>query len=187
VSRGTKKRRNALVALGEIGVGKHDKEAGLVRVGDPHLRAVDHPVVAGVLGRRGERKGVGAGTGLGETERADRVARQPRQPLALLRVRCPLAQSGDNKRILHIAAHADTGVDTRQLLNGQHGRHERRAAAAVLGLELNRHEAVGKHAVNDAAVHRHGAVHLGDARLHVLDGELAHQVAQRNLFVAQRV
>ena len=88
-------------ALKPGGVGRHDEAAdpAVVRsarpddgdvgdraVGDPHLRAVEHPVGAVEAGAGAHRGRVGAGVGLGQPEAADRLAgghpRQPRRPSA---------------------------------------------------------------------------------------------------------
>ena len=52
-------------------VGEDEENLGLVRVGDPHLGAVDDPVISILGGTRLESKGVGSGASFRETERAE--------------------------------------------------------------------------------------------------------------------
>ena len=53
-------------------------------VGDERLRAVDHPAAVDALGARAQRGHVGAGVGLGDAQRADRLAGDRRHQVALL-------------------------------------------------------------------------------------------------------
>src|SRR5690606_13951710 len=72
--------------------------------GDELLGAVDDPVVAVADRGRPRRTGVGAGTGLGEPERAERLARgELRQPALLLLLR---AEPQDRHR-----AETDAGLE----------------------------------------------------------------------------
>src|SRR3546814_18382058 len=86
-SRGLDDERGDL-ALGRVGAREHGVEIGDAAVGDPDLLAGERPaavVVAHGLGA--DRGGVGTGTGFGEAERGDHLARgQFRQVTLLLRV-----------------------------------------------------------------------------------------------------
>ena len=77
-------RREALRPLGDdeaadalVGRCPHDRDVGDRAVRDPHLRAVQDPVVAVAARTRAHRARVGAGVGLGQAEAADRLARSP--------------------------------------------------------------------------------------------------------------
>ena len=68
-----------------VGRRPHHGHVRDVAVGDPHLRAVEHPVVAVTARAGAHAAGVGAEVGLGQAEAPDRLAgRHPRQPLLLL-------------------------------------------------------------------------------------------------------
>src|SRR5439155_22094243 len=66
-------RGDSLVAGVGVRVGKDDEEAGLVRVRDPQLLAVEDPVIALVLGAAGQAERIRSRTRLGERIRANRV------------------------------------------------------------------------------------------------------------------
>ena len=70
-----------------VGARHQREDAGVRRVGDEALGAVDDVVVAVADGRGAQRRGVRAGVRLGQRERGDQLAgRQPRQVLLLLRL-----------------------------------------------------------------------------------------------------
>ena len=77
--------RDALGAARRVGLGDDDDQIGVLAVGDEGLRAVEHVVVAALLGRACDALQVGAGAGLGHGDGADQLAgRQLRQPALLL-------------------------------------------------------------------------------------------------------
>ena len=88
--------------LGHVRVGARQQQPvlGELRVGRPHLLAVEHPAVVGALGARLDRREVGAGGRLGEELAPHLVAAQHRQQVALLLL---LGAVGDDRR----AEHAD--------------------------------------------------------------------------------
>jgi hypothetical protein len=65
------KASDALVSLGGVNVGKDKEDFRLVRVGNPHLGAVNDVVASLLLGAGLERKRVGSGTRLGQTKAAN--------------------------------------------------------------------------------------------------------------------
>ena len=81
-------------------------------VGDPHLPAVEDPVVAVTPGARPHRARVGAGVGLGQPEAPDRLAGgHARQPFLLLLLASPAPDAVHRQRTLHRdqRAHARVG------------------------------------------------------------------------------
>ena len=98
----------ALGALGDeeaadalVGLRPDDGDVGDRAVGDPHLLAVQDPVVAVAAGAGPHRAGVRAGVGLGQAEAADRLAGgHPRQPLLLLLLRAPAPDREHRQRAL---------------------------------------------------------------------------------------
>src|SRR5439155_4844665 len=74
--------RNALVALREVGVRKHEEELRLGRVRDPQLATLEDPLVLLLRGPGLETEGVRPRLGLGQRVGADEVGRKPRQVTA---------------------------------------------------------------------------------------------------------
>jgi hypothetical protein len=71
-----------------VGLGVDDKRFGNRPVGDPKLRAVEHEVVASLLGARLHRDDIGTRARFGHGKRTDMLARdQLRQVFLLLRLR----------------------------------------------------------------------------------------------------
>ena len=86
------------------GVGQQAEEVGAGRVGDPHLGAVDHIVVAVLFGVGLDVGHVGAGVGLGHRDRGDHVTGDGRrQVVALELVGAEAGQGGRG----HVGLHAD--------------------------------------------------------------------------------
>ena len=80
-------RGEPLVPLAPVGGGEHHRPRCVAGVGDEHLGAVQHVLVAVPLGRRLDPGRVGAGVRLAERERAEeRLLEERRQPLPLLLV-----------------------------------------------------------------------------------------------------
>ncbi|KAH6608409.1 Protein kinase C-like protein [Trichoderma cornu-damae] len=151
---------DALVALGRVEVGEDEEDAGLDRVCDPHLGAVDDEAVGGLGGARGHGEGVGAGDGLGEAEGGDGVGGEAREVRSLDVLGSPLEDGGVAERVVDVAQDADAGVGARELLNGDDGRGEVHAGAAVLLGDLDAHEALLEELLHNGRVHGLGLVHL---------------------------
>ena len=75
--------------------GPDDRDVGDRAVGDPHLGAVQDPVVAVASRARAHRAGVGAGVRLGQAEAADRLA--GRHPSAATPASAPRSPSGGSR------------------------------------------------------------------------------------------
>ena len=107
-------RGDALVPQALVGHGEDHEHMGEARVGDEDLAAVEHPVVALVLGHRLLHGGVGARAGLGQAESA--------QPLAG-------GQLGQVLLLLLLGAVLADGPGAQ----GGVGRHHHGGGGAVLG------------------------------------------------------
>ena len=132
--------------------GDDDVDVGDAAVGDPRLRAVEHPLVLGLVvhGPGAQARDVGAGVGLAHAEGAegDLVGRAValRHPLADLLGRAVAGDPGGGEAGAH-DRHADAGVAPEQLLDGdrqrqagrveQGGGHEVHAVQADLGSLLD--------------------------------------------------
>ena len=91
-ARGVLRDEEAADAL--VGARPDDGDVGDRAVGDPHLLAVQDPVVAVAAGAGAHRAGIGAGVGLGQAEAADRLAGgHPRAATAASAPRSPSARS----------------------------------------------------------------------------------------------
>ena len=99
-------------------------------VGDPRLRAVEHPLVAGLVVHRARAQAghVGAGVGLAHAERPERdLVRRAvalRDPLDHLLGRAVAGDAGGGEARAH-DRHADAGVAPEQLLDGDRQRQPR--------------------------------------------------------------
>lgn len=172
---------DALVALAGVEVGKDDEEAGLHRVCDPHLGAVDLVAVGGGGRARGHGKGVGAGDGLREAERSDRVGGELGEVLLLERLGPPLHEGRVAERVVHVDHDGHGGVGARELLNGNDGGGKVHAGAAVLFGNLDAHEALLKELLDDGRVHGLGLVHVARLGQDDLGGKLGHGVGHGRL------
>ena len=131
----------ALGALGDqealdalVGCGPHDGDVGDRPVGDPHLLAVQDPVITVAARAGAHRAGVRARVGLGQAEAADRLAGgHARQPLLLLLLAAPAPDRVHGQRALDRDQRADAGVAGLELQAGQAVGGGRGARAAVAG------------------------------------------------------
>jgi hypothetical protein len=81
---------------------EHDRHGGLFGVGHPHLAAADPVAVAGSHGGRLLIRGIGAGVGLRQRERADRLAaRQRAEPALALLVASGVGDQLADQRVGH--------------------------------------------------------------------------------------
>ena len=142
VRRHDEHRHRGVLAGGRIGVAAdHEDRVGLVGAGGPVLGAVDQVVVAVAAGGHGQLVGVGTGVGLGDREgHGLRAGGEPRQPLLLELVRPVLGDDraadrrGDDQ-------HQQRAATCGDLLEGDHGLGQARAAAAVLLGQVHAEEA----------------------------------------------
>jgi hypothetical protein len=153
-------RRDALVLLARVKVGKHDEEIGFDAVCYPHFAAAD--LVAGVCacGFCGEREGVGAGDGFGKAEGADGVGGELGEIFLLHCLGAPFEDRGVDEGVVHVAEDADAGVDARELFNGDDGGCEVHARPAVFFWDLNAHESLFEELFYHSWVHGLGLVHV---------------------------
>ena len=115
-----------------IGLGHEHDRVGAVAVGDVGLRAVDHVLAGGLVAHRAglDPGHVGAGVGLGDPDREDRLAGDRRHgPLLLLL----LGPEREDRRHRHVGLDRDAhreaaAVGVRHLL----GEHQARVVVAAL-------------------------------------------------------
>src|SRR6185295_7798256 len=101
-------------------------------VGDPHLRAVDHPVLAATFGVRLHVAGIGPALRLREAEAADELAlRHARQVLLLLLFRAKRIDRIHAERGLHGHEAANARVAAFELLADEPVAHAVEPGAAV--------------------------------------------------------
>ncbi len=133
-----------------------------------------------------KREGIGAGAGLAQRVRADRVLAHARQVALLLLLRRPTQQGIVDQRVLHIDDNSRRGIDTRQLLHRQDGLEERACSAAVLLGHLDAHQAQLEELVDQRVLEHALLVHLLYVRTHALVGELADSVAKQHFIFGER-
>mmetsp|Transcript_34394 Transcript_34394/g.106254 ORF Transcript_34394/g.106254 Transcript_34394/m.106254 type:complete len:422 (-) Transcript_34394:21-1286(-) len=155
-----------------LALGKHEEPVGDATVGDPHLGAVDDPLVALLLGGRLEARDVGPGGGLRDAVGGlDRGLGAAAEVLLLLRV-----GARDEDRRLGEAVGLDGGRDAgarpRDLLLDDDAVHARGADAAARLGDVHVDEAELPRLLEDVLRVLHRLVVLGGGRLHHVGGEL---------------
>ena len=129
-----RRRRYDEAADAVVRPGPDHRDVGHRAVGDPHLRAVQHPVVAVAPGVRAHTGRVRAEVRLGQAEAADRLARgHPRQPLVLLLLAAVLPDRVHRQRPLHRHQRTHPGVGRLDLQAGEPVRDRTEAGAPVPG------------------------------------------------------
>ena len=179
-----KEARDALVAV-VGGAGEHRVEVADAGVGDPALRAVDHPVVAVADCACGHRGHVASGVGLAEAvARLAAAVADPRQHFGLQRIGSEVdhrqhAELGDQEH------QAGRSTGTRQLLGGDRLRDERGALPAVLLRVLQRGEIGSNERLERLPVELGLLVGGRGARRDLVFGEPANDGAELVLLVGE--
>ena len=173
--------------LFEIGACPHDRDVGDAAVGDPHLGAVDDPVVTVALRDGPHARRVGAEVGLGQTEATDRLARgHLGQPFFALFVAAESADRVHRERSLHRHEATQTGVDGLHLQAGESVLGCGRSRAAV-ALEVHPEQAELAELTGEVS-NREGAVlePLADVGAQAFGAEVADGVDDRPLLVVDQ-
>jgi hypothetical protein len=164
----------------QIGLGIDHQRVGVGAVGDPHLGAVEHPVVALEVGAQLHRDDVGAGVRLGHRQRADMLAGdQLRQVFRLLFRRAVALDLVDAQVRVRAVGQAHRGRGARDFFHRHDVRQVAHARAAVFLVHRDAEDAELAHLLPQ--VHRElvGAVDLRGARRDLGLRELLHRFAQR--------
>jgi hypothetical protein len=178
-------RGDALVAHLGIDGGEEDEDPRLRRVGDPHLAAVDHPVVAVGSGAALERERVRAGADLAERIRAHCVGREAGEPPGLLLLGAPAKQRIDHERVLDVREHGHGRVDPAELLDHEHRGEEVGPRAAVDLRDLDAHDPELEELLDEPRVDDLRPVHFHDLRRHLGGRELAHRLPEHVLLLGE--
>ncbi len=110
---------------------------GLRAVGDPHLAAVDDPVVAVAHGAGADAGDVAAGVGLGHRDGADHLAAERRLEVGLLQlVAAEAGERGRGHGDLHGDRHRHAGAVGATELLGEH--HRERVVGALAAVRPGR-------------------------------------------------
>ncbi len=166
--------------------GEDDRDVGVQAVGDEHLAAVEHVVVAVAPRRRAQGGGVAARLGLGQGEAAQLAAGGERcQELALLRLVAVAQERIADQRVVDREDDAARSADPGDLLDhhavGDHV--HARPAERFRDVDPGETELAGL--VEEVDRELAGGVDLPGARLHHFGGEPAHGLAQQDLLFAQ--
>ena len=146
--------RNAAAALGGgISARGDDQDVAIDGVGDEHLRAVDHPVIAVAAGPGLQPGDVGTRVRLGDSNRADGLAADDRRKIFLLLLR--RSPQGDvNGRHVGVNQHrrgeAAEGR-TSEFLRPHHRGQRPHIGAAIFGGVAHAEESKRAHAAVDFA------------------------------------
>src|SRR3954447_1886736 len=177
--------RHALVGRARLGVRLRDQEpdAATQAVRDPHLLAVDEPVVAVLLGARRDRLHIGAEARLREREGgAELAGRHLRQEVLLLLVAAELhEQVRADEMGVDDAGDADPAA--RELLDDHRVGREVEPHPAVLLGDRHAEQPELLHLLDDRVGERILVVVLLGDRDHLLVHELPHHLGDRALLV----
>ena len=181
------KRRDAARVRFDVGLRIDDERVAVRAVGDPHLRAVEHVVVALFFGAQLHADDVRAGVRLAHRERADMLAgHELRQILLLLRFRAVAMNLVHAQIRMRAVRQPDRRRRARDFFHRDHVRGVAHVRAAVfLG---DRHAEHAEIAELLPQVHRElvGVVDFGGARRDFLRREIGERVAQHVDVFAQR-
>src|SRR4029079_3886566 len=177
-------RADAVLALVGVGHGSEDDVTGNRRVGDPHLRAVQDPLVALQPRRRTRRAGIRARVRLGQAERGDVFALSgwlEKGTLLLLGAE----QRDRGAAQAHVRRVSQRGRTTGacDLLDGDRSAQAIGAGAAILLGEWYTHQAKLAHLAEGRGRELAALVHVAGIRRDLLLGELAHCLADHLLFL----
>ena len=170
-----------------IGLGPHDGHVSDGAIGDPHLGAVEHPVVAIPLRRGAHPRGIRAEVGLGEAEATDRLAlRHARQPLVLLLVRAECVDRVHRQGALHAHERANAGIAGLELHGGKPV-GDRVGAGAAVPFEVHAQDAELAELASELACGDRARLEpVGDLRLDAALDEVAHDIADRALLLGEQ-
>jgi hypothetical protein len=180
-------RRDARVARGRVGLREDDVDPGDTGVRDEPLGAVDHVLVALEPGLRAHRRRIRPRPGLGQrVGRQPLAARELRQEALLLLLRTRELDP-ERAELLHGEDQAARRADLRDLLDRNEGHQRARAGAAVLVVEHDAEDLVLAEELDDVPRELGALVDLGRPRRDALAREVADQIADLPLLVAQRL
>ena len=169
-----------------IRLGPDDGDIGDVAAGDPHLRAVDDPVVP-VSNRVGShRAGIGAGVGFGQSKAAEDLAgSHSRQPALLLLLRAERPDGKHAERALHRHEAAGSAVSGLQL-GARQAVADRVGAGATVPVEVHPKQTEGPHLLGELLREEPGLEPFVDVGKNAVANELSNRVANEPLFVGEQ-
>ena len=174
------------MALRRVGLREDDGPRGLAGVRDERLRAVEDVLAAAALGRRLDARDVGARVRLAEAERAqDRLLGERRQPLRFCSS-SPAITTGAEPSVFATIETAMPAQPHESSSPIEHPREAGQSRAAVLLREVDVHQADLVRLRDHVGRMRRVLVVLRGLRPDLLLGELARELAQRLLLVAER-
>src|SRR3989442_12757578 len=169
-----------------IGAGEDQREVRHAAIRDPHLAAVDDPVVALLDGGRLKRGGIAARGRLRQAEAADDFpATEARQPCQLLLRRAELQDRQLYQRDLHREGGPHGRIRATDLLGNQRVADEVDAHSTVLLRDRSPEEAERRHLRQDLGWEALLAIALPCARRDLPIGEFASELAYLLLLMSQ--
>jgi hypothetical protein len=155
-------------------------------VGDPHLLAVELPVVAAVGGRGSHAGDVGAGVGLGHGEKAHGLGTDPaRNESFFLLLGAELVDRDCGAQVLHVEGQAPRAADLGDLFREDDGFEKAEAVAAVFLRQGAAEEALLGHLLDHFGAEPVIRFVVLEGRQDLLGGEVLRHVLHHLLFFRQ--
>lgn len=121
-------------------ISEDEEDLCLVRVGNPHLGAIEDPMRALFLGPCLKSERVRAGRGFRQAERTELGFRKQREPFILLLLVSVFSDDSVYKSVVHVAEDGDGGVNLGQFFNGNDSRGEGAISTSMFRAGLNAHK-----------------------------------------------
>ncbi|MNV41488.1 hypothetical protein D3C71_1331270 [compost metagenome] len=170
----------------EVGLGVDHQHVRIRAVGDPHLVAVEHVVVAALVRAQFHRDHVRAGAGFTHRQRADLLAAaQPGQEALLLVFGAVLAQLVHAQVRVRAVGQADAAGGTRDFFHRHHVRQVAHAAAAVFFLHGQAEQTLLAELAPQRMREQVLFIGLGGQRGDLRGGKMGHALAQQVDLVAE--
>src|SRR6478672_11524237 len=169
-----------------VGPGPYHGDVGDRAVGDPHLRAVEHPVRPVTHRAGAHRAGIGSGVGLSQAEAPNCFARSHvGQPALFLFLAAVGVDRIHGERALHADQRPQPAVHGLDFRAVQPVLGRRRALAAVAGQVHAKNAELAEVAGQLSCGQGASLVPVPDVRPEPVVGELAHRVTEQPIVVGQ--
>ena len=174
--------RSAVAACAQ----QHRDHRGDARIGDPRLRAVDHPLVPVTAGGRLHAEQVRPRARLGQRQRAERLAAgQLGEPLRLLRGRPPALDRRAAQTVVRGSRKGGRAAGTSQFFERHHQTEGVDLDAAVFLRHFQAQQADVRHLADRLPVKLTGLIDFGGVGLQFGFAKIAHGALPHALFTIQ--
>lgn len=156
-----------------IYVGKHQEHLRQIRIGNPHLRTVDHVMISVLFSCCFQSKRVWSRCWFGQRKTTGRFLGEDGQVLFLLFLGGQFQHQIVHQSVVNVDVSTDRSINLWQFFHNQHGSHEVTFAAAVLGGCFDAHQPVVEKRLYHVWVKLVRLVHFRNKRSNLLFGQLA--------------